>query len=90
LDVEGEARGDSIGIDLRRISAIGFQEDLVSLLICEAHHLIFDGGTIAGADPFDDPAVKRRPIETALDDLVRGRIGVGDIARDLVEFDLSG
>ena len=49
----------------------------------KAHHLVFDGRTITGSDPFDDAGKERRLIDRAPDDLVGLLVGIGDMTGKL-------
>ena len=51
----------------------------MALLLREAHHLVLDGGAVAGAHAFDDAGVHRRLVDGAADDRVRLFVGVGDV-----------
>ena len=54
LDVEGQAGGDTVRVDLVRGQAFRFEEDVVLVLVGEAVDLVFDRRAIARADAFDD------------------------------------
>src|SRR5690606_9134284 len=71
------------GIDLADVQALGFDEDLVAVLLGEAHHLVLDRRTVARANAFDLSRIQRRTIERAADDVVRAFAGLRDPARDL-------
>ncbi len=60
----------------------------MSFLVCKPHDLIFDGWAISRANPLDDSAVEGRSIEAALNDLMGRGVCVGDVAGDLIRFDL--
>jgi hypothetical protein len=62
----------------------------MSILIGKANHFILNRRTISGADSLDDAAVEGRPIETAPDDFMGGRIRISDVTGDLIRFDLLG
>ena len=79
----GSDRRNAVGIDLVRRETFGLEEDLMARPLREAHDLVLDRGTVARSDALDDSGEKRRPIETAANDLVRALVGVRDPAREL-------
>jgi hypothetical protein len=46
-------------------------------------NLVFDGGAVTRAHPFDQAGVERATVQAATDDVVRASIGVGDPAGKL-------
>ena len=83
LHVERQAGGDAVGIDLVRVQPFRLEEDLVAVLVGEAHHLVLDGRAVARPDAFDDAGVHRRAVQAGADDFVGALVGVGDVARHL-------
>ena len=55
LDIRGERRGNSIGVDEPAIQTLGFEKDLVPIAIAEAVDLVFDRRTIARPPALDCP-----------------------------------
>ena len=53
LDVEGQAGGDAVGIELVGGQAFGLQEDLVAFLVGKAVDLVLDAGAVARAHALD-------------------------------------
>ena len=64
-------------------------EDLVRILLGEAHHLVFDRWAVARADAFDLAAVQRRAIQRAADQLMRALAGVGNPGQEKLAKDLA-
>ena len=56
------------GVDLLRVEPLPFEDDRVALLVGEAHHLVFERGTVAGADPLDGAAVEGRKADVFPDE----------------------
>ena len=54
------------------------------LLVRKAHHLVFDGGTVAGSRALDHAAVQGGAVQVGADDLVRPLVGVGEVAGGLL------
>src|SRR5690606_11087047 len=84
LHIEGEGRGNPVGIQLVGGQAFGLDEHLVLILVGKAMDLVFDRWAIARTDPLDDAGVHRRAIQVVADDLVGPLIGVGDPTVDLL------
>ena len=62
----------------------------MAFLVTKAHHLVLDRRAIARPAALDHPAVHGRTVDAAANDLVRPRVGVREMARDLVLFDPLG
>ena len=86
LDIEGQAGRDAVRIELVGVQALGLHEHLVLRAIGEAHHLVFDGRAVPRPDGLDHAGVHRRAVESAADDVVRGRIGMRDVADGLLRM----
>ena len=83
LNVERQAGGNPVRIDLARGQSFGLEEDLMPGLARESMHLVLDRRAIAWADPLDDPREHGRAIQSATDDLVRTLVGMRHPARHL-------
>src|SRR5262249_42623656 len=57
LNLERKARGKPVYVELVRSDTLWFQKNLLAQLIRKLHDLIFDRGTVSGADAFYDPGV---------------------------------
>ncbi len=84
LNIKGQGGGESVDIPLIRITAFGFQEELVRLLFRELHKLIFNGGAVARANAFNLAAIKRRAVEVIMDNLTGHSRCLGHPAGDLI------
>ncbi len=85
LDVGGQRGGHAVDVDLVRVEALRFKEELVALLVGEADDLVFDGRAVARADGLDGAGVHGRAVDVVADELHRCRCGSGDVAADLAE-----
>ncbi len=79
-----QAGGEALHVQLGGVAAFRFQEDLVAVLVGEAHDLVFDRGAVAGPLAVDEAAVDRREVEIVSDQLVGGGGGAGDVAGHLL------
>ena len=59
------------------------QEDLVPILVGEAHHLVLDRRAVARPAALDLPRVHRRAVQVRADQVVDRLVGVGDVAIEL-------
>ncbi len=57
LDVIGQAGGDTVRVDLVGTQALRLHEDLVAVLVREAHDLVLDGRAVARAHTLDEARV---------------------------------
>src|SRR5581483_1761720 len=80
----------AVGIDLDGVEPFWLEENLMALLIGEAHDLILDRWAIARPAAVDDPGINRRAVQRSADRLVRFVIGVRDVTRHLLLRDLLG
>ena len=55
LHVGRQAHRQTVDVDLVDADALGFEVEKVALSIGKAHHLVFEGGTIARADALIAP-----------------------------------
>ena len=62
----------------------------MALLVREAHHLVFDRRTVARAAALNRSRVHRRAADVRANHLVRARVGVGEMTRDLRLRDAFG
>ena len=83
LNVERQRSGNAVRIELMGSQPFGFQKNLVRRFVGEAVHLVFDAGAVARPCAFDDASEHRAAVETAADDVVGARVGVGNPARHL-------
>src|SRR6185436_14219776 len=63
-----------------RVDPLGFQHDLMMVLVCEFNDLIFDGWTIPRPDTLDLTAVERRTAHISADDVVDSFVRLRDVA----------
>src|ERR1039458_6342245 len=75
--------GQAVGINLDRVAALGLEENLMALLVAEAHHLVLDRRAIARSLALDDPGVHRRAVDAAADYFVGARVGKRQMAGKL-------
>ena len=83
LHVEGQTRGNPVGIQFVGIESFGLDEDLMRVLVRKAVNLVLYRWTITGTHALDATTVHRRAIYSATDDLVSDFAGAGDEATDL-------
>src|SRR5438067_5020475 len=63
--------------------ALRLDEDLMALLLCETHHLVFDRWAVARTGGVNLAGVHRRAMEIGADQFVRDLAGVGQMAKHL-------
>ena len=80
LHVLRQRGGQALHIPLVGIKPLRLQKQLVALLVCKAHDLVLDGGTVARAGALDRALVHGRAVDVLADDAVRLRVGVGQVA----------
>ena len=90
LNFLGQGRGDPVDIDLFRVEPLGFQEDLMPPVVWELYHLDFDRGTVARADTRDASTVERGFLKVLPNDGMGLRIGIRDVAWNLLLPDRTG
>ena len=83
LDFHGQRGGHSVDVDLVRVEAFGFEEELVLRFVGELDYLVFDGWAVARADGFDLAGVHWRAMDVFADDAKGFGRGVGDVAGGL-------
>src|SRR5579862_486144 len=83
LHVERQAGRETIWIDFDRVASLWLKENLMALLVGEAHHLILDRRAIAWTAALDGSRVHRRAIDVSADDFVSPRIGKCQMTREL-------
>jgi hypothetical protein len=59
LHIEGETRGEPVGIDFDGVITLRLEEYLMPLSTSKAYDLIFDGRTIARSATLDDTGKER-------------------------------
>ena len=72
------------------VEALGFEVELVGVLVGKLDDLVFDGGAVARAGGVDLAAVHGRAMDVLADDAMGFRRGVGDVAGDLGLGDAAG
>ncbi len=90
LHVLRQAAGGALQIHLLGVLAAGFHKDGVPVLARKPHHLILDGGTVAGPHPLDHPPIEGAAVDVVQNDPVGGGVGVGDVAIHQVAHRLFG
>ena len=65
------------------VEALGFEIELVGVLVGKLDDLVFDRGAVARAGGVDLSAVHGRAVDVLADDAMGFRRGVGDVAGDL-------
>ena len=85
LHVGGQTGGEALDIHLLGGPALGLNEELMPVLVRELHHLVLDGGAVAGARGVDAPGVEGRAVQIVEDDPVGVRVRVGEPASVLNE-----
>ena len=90
LNVAREAGRQAVEIDLGRVAAFRFEEQLVAFLVGKPHDFRFDRGTVARPIRSDLPRVHGGSVEILPDDVVDLLVGVGDPAGNLLAIDPLG
>src|ERR1700686_638970 len=90
LNIERQAGRETVRIDLDRVATLGLEEDLVTLLVAKAHHLVLDRRAIARSPAMDHARVHRRAVKAAADNLVGGPVGKGQMTGNLRLRDARG
>src|SRR5436309_1804681 len=88
LDLLGHARREPVDVDLRRLPALGLDEDMVRFAVGKLHHLVLDRGAVARTGAADLARVERREVEMVADHAVGARVGAGEVAEELIELEL--
>ena len=70
------------------VAALRLEEYLMPFLLGKAHHLVLDGGAIAGSHSLNHPTIHGRLIEVIPDNIVGLGVGVGDPAGQLFHVEL--
>ena len=89
LDIEWQGGGEAIDVDFIGANALRFEEDLVALLICEPHNLVFDRRAVSWSNALDNPGVERGLVQIGLDDVGRCLGGISDVAWQLASDTLK-
>src|SRR5204863_4561283 len=86
LDIDRHAGGHPVHVNLIRVQALRFKEQLVSRLVWKLYDLVFDGWTISRANAFNLATVERR----TCDAISKYRMGlfccVGDVTGNLLTY----
>ena len=83
LRVARQGGRDAVRVNRVVVEPFRLEKDLVPLALGEPDDLVLDRGAIARPNPGDVPGVKRRTGEIGADNVVRPRVGFGDMADDL-------
>ena len=83
LDGQWHARRDPVRINRIVIQPLRLQKHLVPRLVGEANDLVFDARAVARANAFDAAAIDRALAQIFANQIMDGRIGVGDPTGDL-------
>ena len=83
LDRLRQAGGEALHIDLWGVAPLRLKEDLVAVLVREAHDLVFDRGAVARAFAVDHTAVDGREVQVVANELMGFGGGAGDVAAHL-------
>ena len=84
LNVEWQAGGDAVGIELVGSQSFGFQKNLVAFLVGKAVDFVFHARAVAWSHALDLAGEHGAAIKTAANDLVGARIGMRDPAGHLL------
>src|SRR5690606_19539518 len=87
LHVPWKARRDAVQVDPRGVETFRLEEDLMALLLGEAHDLVLDRRAVTRPDALDRPGVHRRAVEVLANDLVSPLVRPRDVAFDLRQRD---
>ena len=90
LDLEGQGGGDAVDVEFAGVAALGFEEDLVPLLLRKAHHLVLHRGAVARSDTLNVAGIHGRLVDVRPDDVVRLGGRVGDPAGNLFHVERYG
>ena len=80
LHILGQGGGKALEVELLRIEPHGLQKQLVAGLFRKAHHLVLNGGAVAGPHPLDHPGKEGGAVKVGADDSVGALVGIGQIA----------
>ena len=84
LHVLRQRGGKALDIQLLRIEPHGLDKDLMPVLVCEADHLILNGGAIAGSYTMDDAGKEGGAVEIGPDHVMGLFIRIGQVADRLI------
>ena len=77
-----------LDVQLRRVAPLWLDEDLVPLLLREAHDLVLDRGAVSRPRGLHPAAVLRRLVQVLPYQIVRRGVGVRQIARHLLALNV--
>ena len=83
LNVAGQGGRNAVYVDLKGVASLGFEEQLMTVLVRETNHFVLDRRTIAWAGRLDLARVHRCTMQIGADQGVNGLIGISDPARHL-------
>ena len=84
LHLDGQRRRESVEVPRLRPPALGFDKQLVVVLVSEALDLVLNGGAVARSTTLDAAGEKRRAREAGAQDVVRAQVGIGQVAGTLL------
>mmetsp|Transcript_34667 Transcript_34667/g.75757 ORF Transcript_34667/g.75757 Transcript_34667/m.75757 type:complete len:553 (+) Transcript_34667:397-2055(+) len=79
-----QAGGETLHVNLRRVASFGLEEDLVGVLVGEAHDLVLDAGAVARPARLHPPPIGGGLVQVVADQLVRGQRGARQVAAHLL------
>src|SRR4029079_6169493 len=77
----------AVDVHFAGVAAFWFEEQLMVRLVGEAHYLVLNRWAISRAAGGDLPAVHRGAFEVGANQVVHGRVGGGNKARQLLDVD---
>ena len=87
LNIEGQARRNSVRIPFIDMQALGLEKHLMTVLVGKALHLVLNGRTVARPDAVNDARIHGRSIQVRQNDvvnlLIRSRYPTGHLTRVL-------
>src|SRR5690606_6322482 len=90
LDVARQAHRAAVDVDLIDVDAFWLEEDLVALLVGEAHDLVFERGAVARPDSRNLPVVERRAVDVLPHECMRLAGRMEDVTGDLLALETVG
>ena len=88
LQALGQPGAESLHVNLRARSPLGFEEDLVRFFIREANDFVLDGRAVSRSLGAHPTAVGGRLVQVISDELVRRGGGAREVARHLLPSDV--
>ena len=81
-----QGSGHALHVNFVRVRALGFQKELVAVLIRKPNYFVLDGGAVPRTYALDHARIQRRTVQVGAYDFVRSFVGVSEIARHLLFF----